>query len=115
MYSIIESELAEMSTLVKHHLGEYGRQVLHSTVVLVDGKPPMLVCLGALAICAGLIAVVIACALSPVGLIACLAAKLGVSKSAILAALLVACSLIWACVTLCCCICYDPCCQLLGY
>jgi hypothetical protein len=114
-YSIIESELAELSTLVKHHLGEYDRPILHSMVVLVDGKPPWFVCFWAGIICVGLIAVVIACALSGVGLIACLAAKLGLSKTAILAALLVVWSLIWACVTFCCCLCYNPCCQALGY
>jgi hypothetical protein len=114
-YSIIESELAKISTLVKQHLGKYDRPILYSMVVLVDGKPPGLICWAAGIICMGFIAVVIACALSGVGLIACLAAKLGLSKTAILAAILTAWSLIWACVTLCCCICYDPCCQLLGY
>jgi hypothetical protein len=112
-YSIIESELVKLSTLVKQHLGEYDRPILHSRVVLVDGRPPWLACVIATIFCGGFIAAVIACAF--VGLIPCLSALLAVSKKAILAMILIAGTIIAACVTLCCCLGYRPCCEAIGY
>ena len=109
-YRTMKKEAKHLSRLVRTQFLEYDREILHTTGVLMDG---WLECVLAGAVCGAAIVAVIGCVLAGPGLIGCLAAALGMSWEAIIASIATGAGIIFSCVYACCCIGYNPCCDML--